>query len=202
MLLVDRLTRSGSNLTIAGDGASFAAFRVTWLEGGWVPLMTAAATDPSASVTVSERIPGGLDMLPIDGSMLLAASSTPAVSVQLRGQTYATCGAVDWSPKGGLYTGCYQTSTEPGRGLLNLKTATSTRSLWYSNSPHHCAKACVGSSHFALYSSHCYCFDALDLAAFDDGDYRQCQLECEGDESLNCGGEAARSLRRPTSNCG
>ena len=98
-------------------------------------------------------------MLPLTGSMLLAPSESPSVSVSVRGSTSFACTAPDWS---NAYLGCYSTYDQSDR-RLPLQNR-----LWLSTSATYlerCMIQCKDFAYFAMINNgaECGCLENLDF---------------------------------------
>ncbi|KAH7273147.1 hypothetical protein B0J15DRAFT_573988 [Fusarium solani] len=58
-----------------------------------------------------------------------------------------------------------------------------------------CSSTCQGSDYFGVYDTDCYCGDEVDGTSTSIVDSGLCDIECPGDDSQNCGGDAAASRR-------
>ena len=142
---------------------------------------------------------GGVDFLPIPGSMLVAPSRAPAVSVRVRGQTSATCSSVDW-PQQAL--GCWQRQHPSGVPLLG-KPGPSHRFFSMGMTLERCSTHCAehGTPYFMVAfesgkSDECGCVPEIvhaDSTNFIQEDIDKCGRPCSGDASQLCGGRADAS---------
>ncbi|RSL88508.1 hypothetical protein CDV31_016037, partial [Fusarium ambrosium] len=58
-----------------------------------------------------------------------------------------------------------------------------------------CSTTCQGSNYFGVYDTDCYCGDEVDNEGTSIVDPEQCDIECPGDDSQNCGGDAPAARR-------
>ncbi|EEU39945.1 uncharacterized protein NECHADRAFT_104286 [Fusarium vanettenii 77-13-4] len=58
-----------------------------------------------------------------------------------------------------------------------------------------CSSTCQGSNYFGVYDTDCYCGEEIDEDNTDIVSSDQCDIECPGDDSQNCGGDAPATRR-------
>jgi hypothetical protein len=183
----------------SGDGFASAVFTVTFLGVGAKEMLrvsssaglqtrtytslsppTQAFTSTGVSVAVGRLMPGGVDLTPLPGRYLSAATNTTLLSVRLRSQTTAACAATNWEAQ---YLGCYTSANLPTQVINFNYTLRREGGV----SPQRCHLACQASSAvaFSLYGDVCSCYSSVPSANAIAG--VNCHAPCSGDESFLCG---------------
>ena len=139
----------------------------------------------SASNDTYARIdtrPGGIELMPLPGRYLTAASDAAVVSVRIKGQTTALCAAPDW---GLLAIGCFE------RGNLSAFTQLAVTPAWDASgglSLERCSIACRGSGAFGVQRAECICLASAPTHGNGSFVGSGCHASCPGDPNQICGG--------------
>ena len=177
----------GVRVARINDGASSAAsFTITFLGGGYMPLLqvASAASQPlvkraytadlvnftiSAAVSaVVERVaPGGIDLTPIPGRYLSAPTDHIALRLRLASQTTAWCAAPNWEV---AHLGCFSARNDTVAFYSDAYAGQpgSARSFLNGFSLERCALHCqdaVDAVAFGAELDSCICFSAATLLA-------------------------------------
>ena len=167
-----------------GSGHGAVAWHVSRLDAGPLPTLRIIDADhlsgASASASVSELVPYGLDVLPVGGNWMQATSATPTVSVRLRGQAAAACSATNWAA---LHEGCFNSDDIAADAAFAPTSQLSSSSMTLER----CSLQCKDSPRFMVSRSWCYCLPSAGNSTASPVDGESCAYECGGDSSQICG---------------